>query len=60
MLKTAGNVSMTADATTIILTGGSNIPILTTRKLIASSGTLQSGLAWTGMIASNTAGQEIF
>ena len=55
--KTAGNLSMTAGATTITLTGGSNITILTTGKLIASSGTLQSGLAWTGIIASNTVGQ---
>ena len=59
-LKSAGNLSLTSDATSITLTGGSTIPILTTSKIIASSGALQSGSAWTGIIASNTAGQEIF
>ena len=48
---------MTADATSITLTGGSNIPILTTGEILASSGTRESGLAWTGIIASNTVGQ---
>ncbi len=59
MFKTAGNLSLTSDAASITLTGGSTIPILTRGKIIAPSGTLQSGLAWTVMIASNTAGQEI-
>ncbi len=57
MFKTAGNLSLTSDAASITLTGGSTIPMLTTSKIIASSGTLHSGLAWTGIIASNTAGQ---
>ena len=50
---------MTSDATSITLTGSSNIPILTTGKIIASTGTCESGLAWTGIIATNTAGQEM-
>ena len=56
-LKTAGTLSMTSDANSITLTHGSNIPILTTGELIASSGTREGGAAWTGIIATNTAGQ---
>ncbi len=48
---------MTSDATSITLTGGSTIPILTTGKIIASAGTREGGLAWTGIIAMNTLGQ---
>ena len=42
-LKTGGNLSMTSDATSITLTGGSTIPILTTGKSIASAGTHREG-----------------
>ena len=51
---------MTSDATSITLTGGSTIPILTTGKIIASAGAREGGLVQTGIIAMNTAGQEIF
>ncbi len=60
MFKTGGNLSMTSDATSITLTGSSNIPTLTTGKVIALTGTREGGLLQTGMIAMNTAGQEIF
>ncbi len=59
-LKTGGNLSITLDATAITLTGGSNIPCLTTGKIIASAGTREGGAAWTGIIAMNTATQEVF
>ena len=58
-LKTAGNLSMTSDATSITLNVGSTIPIITTGKWISSTGTRENGLAWTGIVATNTAGQEI-
>ncbi len=58
-LKTAGNLSMTSDATSITLNVGSTIPIITTGEIIASTGTRENGLAWTGIIATSTAGQEI-
>jgi hypothetical protein len=58
-LKTVGNLSMTADATTITLTGSSNIPILTTGKIIASSGTREGGLAWTGMSIKHSRARHI-
>ena len=51
---------MTSDATSITLTGGSTITSLTTGKIIASTGTREGGLAWTGIIAMNTLSQEIF
>ena len=43
-----------------IFSGTVTSPSLTTGKITASTGTREGGLAWTGIIAMNTAGQEIF
>ena len=58
-LKTAGNLSMTSDATSITLTGSSTIPTLTTGKIIASTGTRENGATQTGIVFMNTVGEEI-
>ena len=38
-LKASGAISLTSDDASITLTGGSTIPIITTGKIIASTGT---------------------
>ena len=41
-------------------TGTVVAPLLTTGRITAAAGTREGGSAWTGIIAMNTAGQEIF